>query len=58
MSAEIVFDLRASVSFTTGPQELFGAQNFGANFRVPGIVTIGPNLRVIGELSGQADLHA
>jgi chitinase len=58
VSAEVVFDVEASLSFTTGPQELFGAQNFGANFRVPGIVTIGPNFRVIGQLSGQADLHA
>lgn len=41
-------DAYAQLTFTTGPVEVFGAQNFGVTFRVPGIVTIGPNFRIIG----------
>lgn len=36
--------------------ELFGAHNFGATFRVPGFVTIGPDFRIIGSLAGEAQL--
>ncbi|KAK2037093.1 hypothetical protein LZ31DRAFT_600779 [Colletotrichum somersetense] len=35
----------------TGRVELFGLQNFGATLSVPGIVTIGPNFRVLGQLT-------
>lgn len=44
-------------SFSTGPQELFGLQNFGATFAVPGFVTIGPNFRIFGRIEGTATLH-
>ncbi|ETS76426.1 hypothetical protein PFICI_11813 [Pestalotiopsis fici W106-1] len=47
----------AQLRFSTGPLELFGAANFGAAFKVPGIVTIGPNLRVLGELTGTFTVH-
>jgi chitinase len=35
---------------------MFGMENFGANFRVPGIVTVGPNFRIFGALEGQVSL--
>jgi chitinase len=44
------------VSFHTGDIELFGAHDFGAFFRIPGIVTIGPDFRIIESLSGDASL--
>lgn len=37
---------------------LFSAANFGAAFRIPGFVTIGPNMRVTGSIAGEATLHA
>jgi chitinase len=48
VKATLNFDAFASMQFSTGRVELFGLQNFGATFSVPGIVTIGPNLRVYG----------
>jgi chitinase len=45
------------LSFHTGQVELFGAHKFGASFRVPGIVTIGPDFRVLGSLFGDASPH-
>lgn len=41
-------EAQATVRFSTGSVELFGMQNFGGTFTVPGIVTIGPNFRVLG----------
>lgn len=41
-------EAQATVRFGTGQLELFGMENFGAAFNAPGIVTIGPNLRIIG----------
>ncbi|KAK7923665.1 hypothetical protein PG985_007736 [Apiospora marii] len=38
----------AQLRFSTGPLEIFGMANFGSAFKVPGLVTIGPNLRVMG----------
>jgi chitinase len=57
IDATLNFQAKAALSFHTGPVELFGAQNFGATFRVPGIVTIGPNFRIIADLSGDATLE-
>lgn len=31
-----------------------GVQNFGSPFRVPGLVTIGPNFKLVGQISGEA----
>ncbi|KAH7038273.1 glycosyl hydrolases family 18-domain-containing protein [Microdochium trichocladiopsis] len=58
IQAKVTVDANAELTFTTGPVEVFGAQNFGITFTVPGIVTIGPNFKIIGELSGRATLHA
>ena len=45
---KLTVEAYAELFFTTGPVELFGAQNFGLTFTVPGVVTIGPNFRIIG----------
>ncbi|KAF2733512.1 hypothetical protein EJ04DRAFT_468282 [Polyplosphaeria fusca] len=57
IDASLNFEAMGKMSFHTGQVELFGAHNFGASFRVPGIVTIGPDFRVLGSLSGDASLH-
>ncbi|KAK4097654.1 glycoside hydrolase family 18 protein [Parathielavia hyrcaniae] len=57
VKASFNLDALATVSFMTGTMELFGLQNFGATFSVPGIVTIGPNFRVLGSVEGSATLH-
>ncbi len=44
------------VSFSTGRLEMFGMQNFGATFSVPGIVTIGPNFKLFGVSDYYIDL--
>lgn len=46
VKATLNFDAFAQMQFNSGRKEIFGLQNFGATFSVPGIVTIGPNLRV------------
>ncbi|OAL43395.1 hypothetical protein IQ07DRAFT_593170 [Pyrenochaeta sp. DS3sAY3a] len=56
VKSSIHFEAFGKVSFHTGDIELFGAHNFGASFRVPGIVTIGPDFRIIGSLSGDASM--
>ncbi|KAK2051177.1 hypothetical protein LY76DRAFT_418015 [Colletotrichum caudatum] len=58
-SVKVSLNLEALITlqFLTGQIELFGLQNFGASSSVPGIVTIGPNFRVLGQLQGTATLH-
>ncbi|KAK6341165.1 hypothetical protein TWF696_008251 [Orbilia brochopaga] len=58
ITATFHVDAFGRVSFNTGQYELFSLANFGATFNVPGIVTVGPNFRLLGQLSGQATLHA
>lgn len=36
----------AKMAFNSDEVELFGLDKFGATFSIPGLVTIGPNLRV------------
>ncbi|OAK93414.1 hypothetical protein IQ06DRAFT_236443, partial [Phaeosphaeriaceae sp. SRC1lsM3a] len=57
VDASLHFRAKGTLSFHTGQVELFGAHNFGASFRVPGIVTIGPDFRVLGSLAGDATLQ-
>ncbi|KAI3537270.1 glycosyl hydrolase family 18 [Colletotrichum abscissum] len=57
VKASINAEALAHVEFLTGEIELFGLENFGGTFTVPGIVTIGPNFRVLGQLQGSATLH-
>ncbi|KAI1381148.1 family 18 glycosyl hydrolase [Hypoxylon crocopeplum] len=52
IEAKLQFLANAQLSFNTDPVELFGLQNFGATFSIPGIVTIGPNFRIFGQISG------
>ncbi|KAH9211348.1 glycosyl hydrolases family 18-domain-containing protein, partial [Leptodontidium sp. 2 PMI_412] len=54
IDVELKFSALARMSFHTGEVELFGAQNFGSPFRVPGLVTIGPNFRIVAQISGDA----
>lgn len=35
---------------------IFSADTFGAAFTVPGIMTIGPNFKLYGQLEGKATL--
>ncbi|KAI3338994.1 carbohydrate-binding module family 18 [Ustulina deusta] len=53
IDAMLVFDAFGKVSFSTGRLEIFGAQNFGATFRIPGLVTVGPNFKVYGPIAEQ-----
>ncbi|KAI1119842.1 hypothetical protein F5Y10DRAFT_283740 [Nemania abortiva] len=57
IDAMLVFDAFGQVSFSTGRLEIFGAQNFGATFSIPGLVTVGPNFKVYGQLAGKLTLH-
>jgi hypothetical protein len=41
-------EAQAQMRFSTGRVELFGLANFAGAFNVPGVVTIGPNLRITG----------
>ncbi|KAH6671469.1 hypothetical protein B0J14DRAFT_565139 [Halenospora varia] len=47
--ADMNYDIRASAGLTF--------MSFGSPFRVPGIVTIGPNFKLIGQILGEAVLH-
>lgn len=57
IQAGLHMEAQATVRFSTGSVELFGMQNFGGTFTVPGIVTIGPNFRVLGQLTGVFTAH-
>jgi hypothetical protein len=49
--------IRVEIEFEFSLLTVSGAQNFGANFNIPGLVTIGPNFQILGQLSGEAELH-
>lgn len=57
-SVEALFTIDAltTASFSTGDIELFGLENFGATFSVPGILTVGPNFRIFGSVNGDITL--
>ncbi|KAH7304180.1 glycosyl hydrolases family 18-domain-containing protein [Stachybotrys elegans] len=57
MRSKLAMVANAELILTTDPFELFGAENFGLTSSVPGIVTIGPNLRIIGSIDGIATLN-
>lgn len=51
VTAKFTLDAIASVTFDTGPKELFGMDNFpGATFTVPGILTVGPNFKLLASV--------
>ncbi|KXH60486.1 glycosyl hydrolase family 18 [Colletotrichum salicis] len=52
------FVANAELRFSTGPAELAGLAPLGASFKIPGILTCGPQFRLIGELNGKASIDA
>ncbi|KAI9876312.1 MAG: hypothetical protein M1830_006786 [Pleopsidium flavum] len=56
VTAKFTLDALTTASFQTGDLELFGLENFGATFSVPGILTVGPNFRVFGSVDGAVTL--
>jgi chitinase len=57
IEAALTFEAMGKLSFHTGQMEVFGASNFGASFRVPGLVTVGPDFRILASIAGDASLH-
>lgn len=51
-------DAVAQATWSSGDIKLFSADQFGATFQVPGIVTIGPNFQLNGKVEGQLTLAA
>lgn len=45
--ATLSFEALGQVSFSTGSAELFGLPNFGGTLTIPGLVTIGPNFKIL-----------
>lgn len=63
VTALFTIDALVSAQYDTGDVELFGLQNFGATFSIPGILTVGPNFKIYGSvnfdlaLSGKFQAH-
>ncbi|KAI8944631.1 carbohydrate-binding module family 18 [Xylaria longipes] len=53
----LVFEALADFRFTTGQTQIAGFAPVGASFSIPGIVTIGPEFKLVAELSARAVLH-
>ncbi|OTA92708.1 glycoside hydrolase family 18 protein [Hypoxylon sp. CO27-5] len=51
IDATFTIDAIVKTSYDTGDKELFGLQNFNALFSVPGIITVGPNFRLLGSVN-------
>ncbi|MCJ1250761.1 hypothetical protein MMC30_007989 [Trapelia coarctata] len=58
ITAKFTLDALANVNFDTGDMTLLSADKFGAAFAVPGIVTIGPNFKLIAQVEGGITLSA
>ncbi|KAL4904299.1 hypothetical protein BDW74DRAFT_185624 [Aspergillus multicolor] len=56
VTATFVIDAAATYHFDTENIRLFSADKLGAAFTVPGIVTVGPNFEVHGQIEGAATL--
>ncbi|KAJ4319636.1 hypothetical protein N0V84_006272 [Fusarium piperis] len=56
VDSKFVVDAAVTAHFDTGDVLMFSADTFGAAFSVPGIVTIGPNFKLYGQLEGKATL--
>ncbi|RSL60097.1 hypothetical protein CEP53_005571 [Fusarium sp. AF-6] len=56
VDSKFVIDAAVTAHFDTGDVLMFSADTFGAAFTVPGIVTVGPNFKLYGQLEGQATL--
>ncbi|PQE17112.1 glycosyl hydrolase family 18 protein [Rutstroemia sp. NJR-2017a BBW] len=63
IQALFMIDALVSAHYDTKDVELFGLENFGATFSIPGIVTVGPNFKLYGSvnfdlsLSGKFEAH-
>ncbi|KAI0543166.1 carbohydrate-binding module family 18 [Xylaria digitata] len=51
IDAVFTIDAIVKASYDTGDRELFGPQNFNALFSVPGIITVGPNFKLLGSVN-------
>ncbi|KAH8882031.1 hypothetical protein GQ53DRAFT_589853, partial [Thozetella sp. PMI_491] len=51
VTALFTIDALVSAQYDTGDIELFGLQNFGATFSIPGILTVGPNFKIYGSVN-------
>ncbi|EEA26608.1 hypothetical protein PMAA_076690 [Talaromyces marneffei ATCC 18224] len=59
VTAQFQVDAVASISWNSGDIKLIGLDNFpGATFRVPGVVTIGPNMAVYASADASVTLSA
>ena len=58
VSAKFTVDAAATALFKSPDVKLLSADQFGAAFAVPGIVTIGPNFQLFGSVQGQVTLGA
>lgn len=58
VSAKFTADAVATAEFDSGDKKLLSADQFGATFSVPGVVTIGPNFQLFGAVKGKATLGA
>lgn len=58
VSAKFTADAVATARFDSGDKKLLSADQFGAAFSVPGIVTIGPNFQLFGAVKGELTLGA
>ncbi|KAG8160926.1 hypothetical protein KVR01_009190 [Diaporthe batatas] len=56
VEAKFIVDAAVTVRFDTQDVMLLSADKFGAAFSVPGIVTVGPNFKVLGRLEAEATL--
>ncbi|KAK3933773.1 putative glycosyl hydrolases family 18 protein [Diplogelasinospora grovesii] len=63
VTALFTIEALVSAQYDTQDIELFGLQNFGATFSIPGILTVGPNFKIYGSvnfdlaLSGKFQAH-
>ncbi|KAJ8120265.1 hypothetical protein ONZ43_g2982 [Nemania bipapillata] len=58
VSAKFTADAVATARFDSGDKQLLSADQFGAAFAVPGIVTIGPNFKLLGAVKAELTLGA
>ncbi|KAK3337685.1 glycosyl hydrolases family 18-domain-containing protein [Cercophora scortea] len=56
ITALFTIDALVAASYDTGDIELFGLQNFGATFSIPGILTVGPNFKIFGSVNMDVSL--
>ncbi|MCJ1383204.1 hypothetical protein MMC17_006317 [Xylographa soralifera] len=58
VTAKFTANATATATFDSGDIKLLSADQFGAAFAVPGILTIGPNFQLFGNVQGQVTLGA